>query len=103
MTHGRGRDAPLDPETLLGEVDWAVRHEDCLSARDFLLRRTDLGYTRRVHDADWLARVLERLAHALGWSHERQEAERRALDEALQGLHAWRETDSRPAVVARAR
>jgi len=34
----------LDGETLLGEVDWAVRHEDCLGARDFFLRRTDLGY-----------------------------------------------------------
>lgn len=94
--------SPLDPETLLGEVDWAVRHEDCLSPRDFFLRRTDLGYTAQAHDGALLERVLERMADALGWSRERQEGERRALRAALQNLQAWRENDSLPAVVRRA-
>jgi glycerol-3-phosphate dehydrogenase len=93
---------PLDPETLLGEVDWAVEHEDCLSARDFFLRRTDLGYTRQTLDERLLASVCERLARGLGWSRERAEADRRALRSAFDGLHAWRENDSRPAVVRRA-
>jgi len=92
----------LDEETLLGEVNWAVRHEDCLSARDFFLRRTDLGYTQRAPDAELVSAVLERLARTLGWSRERQEADRRALRSALDGLQAWRENDSLPAVVRRA-
>ena len=95
--------SPLDAETLLGEVDWAVRHEDCLSPRDFFLRRTDLGYTAGAQDATLVERVLERMAGLLGWSRERQEAERRALRAALDGLQAWRENDSLPAVVRRAR
>jgi glycerol-3-phosphate dehydrogenase len=84
-----GRSA-LDPETLLGEVDWAVRHEDCLAATDFFLRRTDLGHAPRATLRAAKARVLERLASALAWSSERQRAEAAELDAALDALHAWR-------------
>jgi glycerol-3-phosphate dehydrogenase len=84
-----GRSA-LDPETLLGEVDWAVRHEDCLAATDFFLRRTDLGHAPRATLRAAKARVLERLASALAWSSERQRAEAAELDAARDALHAWR-------------
>ena len=93
--------APLDVETLLGEIDWGVRQEDCLSARDFFLRRTDLAYTSASHEAS-LERVVERMANLLGWPRERQEQERRNLQLALEGLSAWREKDSGPAVVRKA-
>jgi glycerol-3-phosphate dehydrogenase len=81
---------PLDVETLLGEVDWAVRHEDCLAARDFFLRRTDLGYGPHSVAESARERVLERLANALAWPRERLDAEREDLARALAGLHAWR-------------
>jgi glycerol-3-phosphate dehydrogenase len=82
--------APLDAETLLGEVDWAVRHEDCLSARDFFLRRTDLGLGPRAAVEAVQERVLTRLASALGWSSERLQAEREELARALDAHDAWR-------------
>jgi glycerol-3-phosphate dehydrogenase len=93
---------PLDPETLLGEVDWAVRHEDCLAARDFFLRRTDLGYGPRAALEAVRERVLERLADALSWSSERLRAEREDLGQALAALHAWRAeaTQSEPPALA---
>jgi len=93
---------PLDAETLLGEVDWAVRHEDCLAARDFFLRRTDLGYGPRAALETVRERVLERLAHALSWPSEKLRAEREDLARALAALHAWRSeaTQSIPAELA---
>ena len=84
----------LDPETLLGEVDWAVRHEDCLAARDFFLRRTDLGYGPRDAVESVTDRVLERMATTLTWSEEKKSAERDELRRALDGLHAWRHEGS---------
>ena len=91
----------IDAETLLGEIDWAVRHEDCLSARDFLLRRTDLAYTASSREAA-LENVVERMAGLLAWPRERQDQERRNSRLALDGLSAWREKDSGPAVVRKA-
>jgi glycerol-3-phosphate dehydrogenase len=88
--------SPLDPETLLGEVDWAVRNEDCLAARDFFLRRTDLGYGPRTGLHAMKERVLERLASALSWSSERLRVEREDLTRALSELQAWREEVSNP-------
>ena len=88
----------LDAETLLGEVDWAVRHEDCLGARDFFLRRTDLGFALGRERAGLVAvreRVLERLAGALAWPSARLAAEREELERALRAQHAWREESSR--------
>jgi glycerol-3-phosphate dehydrogenase len=87
---------PLDPETLLGEVDWAVRHEDCLAARDFFLRRTDLGYEPRAVLEAVRERVLERLANALSWSSDRLRAEREDLGRALVAQHAWRSEETQP-------
>jgi glycerol-3-phosphate dehydrogenase len=88
--------APLDPETLLGEVDWAVRHEDCLAARDFFLRRTDLGYGPQASDPAVREHVLERLANALSWSSEKLGAEREDLARALAALQAWRTEATQP-------
>jgi glycerol-3-phosphate dehydrogenase len=82
--------AALDAETLLGEVDWAVRHEDCLGAHDFFLRRTDLGYARAAREPDVRARVLTRLARLLTWSEARLAAERAELEDALAAREAWR-------------
>jgi glycerol-3-phosphate dehydrogenase len=82
--------APLDPETLLGEVDWAVRNEDCLAARDFFLRRTDLGHGPPAVAADVSERVLKRMAYALSWSSEKLRAERLDLARALSAPLAWR-------------
>jgi glycerol-3-phosphate dehydrogenase len=79
-----------------GEVDWAVRHEDCLSAADFFLRRTDLGYGARAEVEALAPRVLARLAENLSWASERQT--RGAVEvggRALARLHAWRDAPSR--------
>ena len=83
--------AELDPETLLGEVDWAARYEDCLAARDFFLRRTDLSYGPRERVETLRERVLERLAHAFAWSSTRLQDERSELARALSAMHAWSE------------
>ena len=82
--------SPLDEETLLGEIDWSVRFEDCLAAQDFFLRRTDLGYARAERAQASAPIVLERLARRLGWDAARAQREREDLELALAGLHAWR-------------
>ena len=82
--------SPLDEETLLGEVDWSVRFEDCLAAQDFFLRRTDLGYAGQERARAVAGTVLERLAQRLGWDAARSEREREDLEQALARLHAWR-------------
>jgi len=81
---------PLDDETLQGEVDWAVRFEDCLGVEDFLLRRTDLGYGRRRAVAAIAEVVLDRLADGLGWTTERRAEEKDLLKRALERIHGWR-------------
>jgi glycerol-3-phosphate dehydrogenase len=80
---------PLDDETLQGEVDWAVRFEDCLGVEDFLLRRTDLGYGRRRAVAAIAEVVLDRLADGLGWTTERRAEEKDLLKHALERIHGW--------------
>lgn len=82
--------SPLDDETLLGEVDWAVRQEDCLTAQDFLLRRTDLGYGPRAQVEAVEGRVLERLGRVQAWGQERLSRETEQWRERLRALHAWR-------------
>jgi len=80
----------LDAETLLGEVDWAVRHEDCLTAEDFFLRRTDLAFGPRDAAASCREAVLDRLAARLSWNALRRRAEEERLERALGLPHAWR-------------
>jgi glycerol-3-phosphate dehydrogenase len=87
---------PLDADTLLGEVDWAVRQEDCLSAVDFFLRRTDLGYGPLEDLALAQERVLRRMSDLGAWSAERARAEREALEAALSARQAWRGAAERP-------
>lgn len=80
---------PLDEETLLGEVDWAVREEDCLGLVDFFLRRTDLGHSPRAEEAEVVERASRRMAAALGWddaSRIRQIAQLRSV---LGGAREW--------------
>ena len=80
----------LDPATLLGEVDWAVRHEDALCAEDVLFRRTDLGLGRAESVRPAAERVVERMAALLGWSAERRRAEEERVARALARGEAWR-------------
>ena len=80
----------LDPATLLGEVDHAVEHEDCLTAEDFLFRRSDLGLGPLETALGALPRLLERLGERLGWTPEEHARQREAAEAALQERHAWR-------------
>ena len=79
----------LDSETLLGEVDWAVRFEDALSVDDFILRRTDLGLGPRGVALDCIGAVAQRMAQRLGWSHRRQGEQEDLARLRIQDLHAW--------------
>lgn len=78
----------LGGDTLLGEVDWAVRYEDALEPSDILLRRTDLAYAPR-NPEDEIA-LLERLGELQGWGADERTAGRAELEEALGRGEAWR-------------
>ncbi|MBC8451561.1 MAG: glycerol-3-phosphate dehydrogenase/oxidase [Planctomycetes bacterium] len=83
-----GTDEPLDPFTLVGELDHGAREEDVLSLCDFLFRRTDLGLCSPVQP------LLEPLATRLGqlrsWSAERRTSELAEAREELARRDAWR-------------
>jgi glycerol-3-phosphate dehydrogenase len=84
-----GREA-LDDDTLLGEVDFAARFEDALSASDFVFRRSDLAFGEprertRLSDA-----VLQRFADLAAWSPERLVRERAELERDFERMEAWR-------------
>ena len=74
----------------MGEIDWAVRYEDCLGIEDFLLRRTDLGYGRRMQCEAIAEQVLARLGDKLAWSPEMRAQEEVSFREAMQRVHGWR-------------
>lgn len=80
----------LDPETCVGEIDWAVEREDCRSIEDFLLRRTDAGYDSRQQAGSRGEVVLARLTRLLGFDAARQQLERQRWCEKLDDMHAWR-------------
>ncbi len=82
--------SPLNAETLLGEIDWAVRFEDCLGIEDFLLRRTDLGYGRRGDTEAILEQILGRLGERLGWTPDQRASEERSFQAAMRRIHGWR-------------
>ncbi len=86
-----GGNVPLDAETLVGEVDWAVGREDCLGLSDFLFRRTDLGYGPAKVLRAALPRVEERMAELLGWREAEKSRQRSELDADLGRIHAWRD------------
>jgi glycerol-3-phosphate dehydrogenase len=83
----------LGADTLAGEVEWAVRHDDCLTAEDFLFRRTDLGLEARDVAEAAVDLVLERMANALAWPADRVDAERAAVRAAIAERHLWRDAD----------
>jgi glycerol-3-phosphate dehydrogenase len=85
-----GGEQPLDEETLLGEVDWAVEREDCLTARDFLFRRTDLALGPRDSVEGIGEMVLERMSGLCAWDEARRSAEGEELRTAIEQIHAWR-------------
>ncbi len=88
VEHG---ETELDPETLLGEVDWAVAQEDCRGLSDFVLRRTDLGYGPRSALSGALPGVEDRMASLLEWSDEEKARRRAELDSDLARMHGWRD------------
>ncbi|MFT5285669.1 MAG: glycerol-3-phosphate dehydrogenase [Planctomycetota bacterium] len=81
----------LDAETLLGEVDWAVEHEDCLTLCDFFYRRTDLGLGPLEIAVAALEKVAMRMEKLLGWDQALGEQQRSELLAKLAETHAWRE------------
>ncbi|MEO0652662.1 MAG: glycerol-3-phosphate dehydrogenase/oxidase, partial [Planctomycetota bacterium] len=83
-------DLALDAETRLGEVDWAVEHEDALGLCDVLFRRTDVGYGRRDAVERAASAVTERLRTRLGWDDGRTAREQAELERELDRLHGWR-------------
>jgi glycerol-3-phosphate dehydrogenase len=88
-TQSPGGERPLDPETLLGEVDWAVAREDALLPSDVLLRRTDAGYGPDADAA--VGTICRRMADLLGWSDEALAAAEDDARAALARQRAWRE------------
>jgi glycerol-3-phosphate dehydrogenase len=82
---------PLDEETLLGEVAWSVRHGDCLTTADFLLRRSDVGRGRPEDVAPRLELVHAALAAARGLDDAARARDRDAAEAALASLDAWRD------------
>jgi len=80
----------IDATTLLGEVDWAVAKEDCLTAVDFCFRRTDVGLEPEESVRAAVPLVIGRLASVLGWNAERRLSEETALLAALDARQAWR-------------
>lgn len=80
---------PLNDETVLGEVDWAVREEDCLGLADFFLRRTDLGHSPQALDTEVIERVSRRMAAALGWDEEAELRQSAELRNALGCAREW--------------
>ena len=81
----------LDPETLLGEVDWAVEQEDCLTLCDFFYRRTDLGLGPRETAVSVLEKVAVRMEKLLGWNQSLMASQRAELLAKLAETHAWRD------------
>jgi glycerol-3-phosphate dehydrogenase len=84
---------PLDAETLLGEVDWAVAAEDALGPGDFALRRTDLGYGEAADAA--LPLVAARMEELLGWDAKAGALARAEAQQELDLRRAWKR-DPRP-------
>ena len=78
---------------MLGEVDWGVEHEDCLSAVDFFFRRTDLGLGPLERAEDCVEAVLDRLGNLLGWEREQYDAAARELADELAARNAWRDEE----------
>jgi glycerol-3-phosphate dehydrogenase len=81
---------PLDPETLLGEIDWSIDCEDCLAPSDFLLRRTDLGYGPSAEVLPRAELVIERMAQRLSWSKEQRAWASSEWRQRFARMHAWR-------------
>ena len=81
----------LDPETCLGEVDWAVEREDCRTPADFLLRRTGAGRNALEAVQPIATRVIDRMAAHLDWNRSRRDQLTAEWQARLAALHAWRE------------
>ncbi|MFT5290390.1 MAG: glycerol-3-phosphate dehydrogenase [Planctomycetota bacterium] len=80
----------LSPDTLQGEVDWAMRYEDALQVEDFLLRRTDLGHESEQIALASIPAIADRMARSLGWDQQQRNAQVDAARNSIERLHAWR-------------
>ncbi len=87
----RDGDTALDAETLLGEVDWAVEHEDCRTPTDFLLRRTDCGYGPRDAVEKIHRIVRERMSRLLSWDAHALARADAEWGEVFERMHAFRD------------
>jgi len=80
----------LNEETRLGEVDWAVQHEDARLPADFLLRRSDVGWDCGGQITEV---VTARMAELLGSGAADHELARSDWQGVLHRMHAWRNGD----------
>lgn len=74
---------------IAAQVIFAIREEQCLRLVDFMLRRTDLGFSRDQGRAAAPA-AAALMAGELGWDDARLEAERAAFDHELDATQRFR-------------
>ncbi len=89
--HTEDGEEQLDAETLLGEVDWSVEREDCLTLCDFFFRRTDLALGPREVALAALDRVALRMENLLDWNQDETARQKSEVLESLAAVHAWRD------------
>ncbi|HED64582.1 MAG TPA: glycerol-3-phosphate dehydrogenase/oxidase [Planctomycetes bacterium] len=80
----------LDPATRLGEVRWAIEHEDALGLRDVLFRRTDAGFEPLETALSSAERIADEMARLLTWDGERRDRELAEARAELHARQAWR-------------
>jgi glycerol-3-phosphate dehydrogenase len=70
---------PGDADLVLGEVDWAVRHEGALDLEDLWYRRLRAALYHPAARGAGLEAAAARMAGLLGWSEDRRERELEAV------------------------
>jgi glycerol-3-phosphate dehydrogenase len=86
-----GGTEPIDPRTLWGEVDWAVRHEDARGLTDFLFRRSDVGLNPKDVVQGLLGPLADRMGGILGWSDAERALQIQRAQTELDLRHRWRD------------
>jgi glycerol-3-phosphate dehydrogenase len=84
--------APLVPgrPEILGQVDWAVRHELAATVTDFMERRTQLFFRDAQQGLSAVPVVAERMGKLLGWTDAQREESVREYQEEVARSRAWR-------------
>mgnify|MGYP000035024681 CR=1 FL=1 len=81
---------PDRPE-ILGQVDWAVRHELAARVVDVMVRRTQLYYRDPDQGLGATEAVADRMAKLLGWSEERRSDEVALYQAEVARSRQWRD------------